>query len=257
MAVDSQGVLHRDPDLVDDLPDLPRQRPAVGVAHHQGLGPTPDRGLQGLEGVRGVRPVPVEEVLGVIDHPPALGLQVGHGVLDDAQVLLERGPQDLGDVERPGLPHHRAHRRPGVEERLDVGIVLGTAALAVSGAERGDQRGPPLDVPGPLEELGVLGVGARPASFDEGHTQLVQTPGHTDLVVTGQRDAFSLGPVAESGVVDLNHYQSPEAQHSIRSRGPAGEISAANTVASAANRSRGVTVRPQRVPERGGRHHDA
>ena len=56
---------------------------------------------------------------------------------------------------------------------------------------------------GPVEELRVLGQRARPAAFDEAHTQRVQQPGNGELVGHRVRNPLSLGAVAQRGVVEV------------------------------------------------------
>ena len=53
------------------------------------------------------------------------------------------------------------------------------------------------------EELGVLGVGARPAALDEAHAEVVQVPGDGQLVVDRQHHALALRAVAQGRVVDV------------------------------------------------------
>ena len=195
------GCLHRP----DHLGDLPGQRAAVGVAEHQGLGAAAPRRPERLQGVGGIGPVPVEEVLGVVDHPTPLRPEVGQARLDEAQVLVERGAQHVGHVQRPGLSDDGANRGAGVQQGPDVGVVLGAAAHPARGAEGCDQRPLPGEIARPGEELGVLGVGARPPALDEGHAQLVEPAGDPQLVVAGERDALALRAVPQRGVVDLDH----------------------------------------------------
>ncbi len=56
---------------------------------------------------------------------------------------------------------------------------------------------------GPAEELGVLGVGAGPATLDEAHAEIVEVPSDGQLVDHRQRQALLLGAVAQRGVVDV------------------------------------------------------
>ena len=144
-------------------------------------------------------------MLSVVDHAPALGLEVGQRLLDDAQVVLEGGAQHIGDMQRPGLANHSADRRTGVEQRLDVGVIFGAAIHPAGGTEGCHQGMFPPYVARPFEELGVLGVRARPTAFDKGYTQFVEFACNADLVGAGKRDAFALGAVTQSGVVDLDH----------------------------------------------------
>ena len=77
-------------------------------------------------------------------------------------------------------------------------------ARAAGGAER-DQLGvPEVDLLlGAGEELGVPGVGARPAALDEAHAEVVQVPGDGQLVRDGEVDALALRAVAQRGVEDM------------------------------------------------------
>ncbi len=167
-------------------------------------GPAANGGFERFERVERIRLEPVEKMLGIVNDPAASGAQVGHRLLDDAQVVLQRGEQHVGDVQGPGFAEEGAHRRPGIEQRLDIGVVLRTALDPAGGAKGGDQRGFPLQIAGALEKLGILGIGAGPAAFDKSHAQIVQSPGHADFVVTRQGEPFALGPVAQGGVVNLN-----------------------------------------------------
>ena len=57
---------------------------------------------------------------------------------------------------------------------------------------------------GPMKELVVFRVGARPATLDERHTQVIEEAGHSQLVRGCQRNALLLRAVAQGGVVDLD-----------------------------------------------------
>ena len=57
---------------------------------------------------------------------------------------------------------------------------------------------------GPGEELDVLGVGAGPASLDEGDPEVVELLGHPELVVDRERQALLLAAVAQDGVEDVD-----------------------------------------------------
>ena len=61
----------------------------------------------------------------------------------------------------------------------------------------------------PAEELGVLRHGARPAALDEADTELVEQPGHRQLVDHRVGEPLALGAVAQRRVVDLERHQDP------------------------------------------------
>jgi hypothetical protein len=54
------------------------------------------------------------------------------------------------------------------------------------------------------KELLVLGVGPRPATFDELHAEMLELLGHPQLVVYGERESLLLAAVAKGGVVDVH-----------------------------------------------------
>ena len=55
-----------------------------------------------------------------------------------------------------------------------------------------------------LEELIVLGIRSRPASFDVGDSKTVEKTGDLELVSGRQRNPLLLGAVAEGGVIDFD-----------------------------------------------------
>ena len=56
---------------------------------------------------------------------------------------------------------------------------------------------------GAAEELGVLGVGARPAALDEAHAEAVELPRDRQLVGDGEVEPLLLRAVAQRRVVDV------------------------------------------------------
>ena len=65
---------------------------------------------QRFEGIGGISFIAVEEMLGVVDDAPALRFEIGQTLLDDAQVVVEGGPQHFGDVQRPRFAEDGADR---------------------------------------------------------------------------------------------------------------------------------------------------
>jgi hypothetical protein len=91
-----------------------------------------------------------------------------------------------------------------VAQRADQGVVGRLHAGAASGAERGEPGVPQVQlVDGAAEELGVLGVGARPAALDVADTQTVELSGYRQLVRDRGVEALLLHAVAQGGVVDV------------------------------------------------------
>ena len=164
------------PDLADDPLDLHRQHAAVGVAEHHHVGAGGHRGLGHPQPVITVGGEPVEEVLAVQKHPPAVIHQQPDRVGDHGQVLRQRGAQGALHVPDVGLGDQGDHLGPGVQQSTDLRILLRPGAGLAGGTE-GDQLGRgqrELTGRGPSEEFGVLGHRPRPPALDEADAQLVQ-----------------------------------------------------------------------------------
>jgi hypothetical protein len=74
-------------------------------------------------------------------------------------------------------------RRPGLDERLHVGVGGGGPAGAARHAEGGQPAVLEGDVLHAAEEAQVLGIGAGPAPLDVVHAEGVQARGQPDLVL--------------------------------------------------------------------------
>ena len=162
-------------DVVHDVADPVGQHAAVGVAERDHLGAGLGRGAQHLERVVAVGAVAVEEVLGVEEDRLPLGAQVGDGVADHREVLLERGAQRELDVALVRLGDQRDDRGAAVAQRGDQRVVGGGDAGPPGGPEGREPRVPQVELlGGAAEELGVLGVGPRPAALDVADAQPVE-----------------------------------------------------------------------------------
>ncbi len=186
-----------------DLLDFPRHRAAVSLAQHQHRRAAVERRLQRLERVLGTELVAVEEVLGVVDHFTPVRGQKGKTLADDAQVFFRCGADHLGHMQQRRFADHGADGGLGVEQREDVRVVVGRASHAAGHAKRGDFGVRQSEILRTLEVGGVLGVGAGPAAFDVGHTEVVQKLRDPELVVHRKGDVFALRAVAERRVVDF------------------------------------------------------
>ena len=182
----------------------PGQHAAVGVAERGHVGAGVVRRAQHLEGVVTVGAVAVEEVLGVEEDMLSLGDEVGDGVVDHRQVLGQGRPQGELDVARVRLGHQRDDRGAAVTQGGDQGVVLSPYAGPPGRPEGREPRVVQVElVAGPREELGVLGVGARPATLDEPDPQLVELARDGQLVGHGEVEPLLLRAVAQRGVVDV------------------------------------------------------
>ena len=153
-------------------------------------------------------------MLGVDEDAPPLCAQEGHRVADHREVFLERGAQGELDVPGVRLGHEGDDGGTGVDERAHEGVVGSSPVCTPGRAEGRKRRVLELELPlGPGEELGVLGVGPRPATLDESHPEVVDLPCDRELVRDGEVEPLLLGTVAQGGVVDVEVGQRGRAGH--------------------------------------------
>jgi hypothetical protein len=180
------------------------QHAAVGVAERDDLRARLGCGAEDLQCVRPVLAVAVEEVLRVEEHRLPLRAQVRDGVAHHREVLLQGGAQRELDVPVVRLRDEGDHARAGVAQGRDERVVGSTYAGAAGGAERREPRVAQVELfTGATEELGVLGVGARPAALDVAHAEAVELAGDAQLVGDAEVETLLLGAVAQGGVVDV------------------------------------------------------
>ena len=204
VAVDADPDPGRLDDVVDDVGDPAGQHPAVGVAERDDRGARVVRRAEHLEGVVAVGAVAVEEVLGVEEHLLPLLAQVGDGVADHREVLLERGAQRQLDVAVVRLGDQRDHPGAGVAQRGHQRVVGRGDPGPPGGAEGREPRVAQVELlAGAAEELGVLGVGARPAALDVADAEVVEVPRDGQLVGDGEGEPLLLRAVAQGRVVDV------------------------------------------------------
>ncbi len=200
--VDADGGGNLAFDGLDGVGDLARQAAAVGVAEDEAAGAGFGGGLEGFEGVVGVFLVAVEEVFSVVNDFLDVGGEVGDGVGDHADVLVERDAQNLAGVEVPALADDGDDLGTGSDESAQAGVVLGGGVASAGHAEGGDAGAGEVEVADGLEVGGVLGVGERVAAFDVVDTQLVEALGDEQFVLEREVDPLALAAVSQGGVVD-------------------------------------------------------
>jgi len=160
VRVDAERHVEYERHLAHDLQHLVRHRSAVRVAEHDRRGACVGGRSADLERVARIGLVAVEEVLGVEEDRAIAGGQEGHRVAHHLDVALERGLQGLGHVDRPGLAKDAQRRAPGIEQRIEPGVVFSREVLVARRAEGRDDGVLELQVARALEELDVFGVGA-------------------------------------------------------------------------------------------------
>ncbi len=186
----------------DDVGEVARQGAAVGVAHHQRRGPGVACDTGARDRVGRVVAIAVKIVLEVVDHLAARGAAVPHRVADHREVLVGGGAQHVGHMQQPRLADQSDDGRAGVDQRSDVRVVLDPVRPVASEAERRDPRVAPRHATRRCEEVGVLGVRARPAALNEGHAKVVEAAGNLELVGHRHGQPLALGAVAKGRVVE-------------------------------------------------------
>ena len=204
VTVDPDACAGRLDHVVDHVGHPRGQHAAVGVTQGDHLGARVVRRAQHLQRVVAIVAVAVEEVLGVEEDGLPLCPEVGDRVADHREILFQRGPQGELDVPVVGLRHQRHDRGTAVAQGGDLRIV-GRAQPGTAGGPEGRQLGVPQVELGDsaTEELGVLRVGARPATFDVADPEPVELAGDRQLVGDGQVEPLLLGAVAQGRVVDV------------------------------------------------------
>src|SRR5690606_35722967 len=98
------------------------------------------------------------------------------------EVLLESRAEGQLHVPVVTLGDKGHDRRAGFAQCCDQGVVGRLHACPAGRAERGELRVPQVELCSSApEELGVLGVGSRPASLDEADAQVVQVARDSEL----------------------------------------------------------------------------
>jgi hypothetical protein len=187
------------------LGDLVGQRGPVRVAQDDALGAAGDRRAQAAQRVGAVVAPPVEEVLGVVDDALALRHEERDGLLDHREVLVAPDADDLLEVQPPGLADDRADRREAVGQDAQGRVGVRRHVAAPGHPERRDLRGGEALRRQQAEQLLLLGVRGREARLDEVHPEPVEGVRHPQLLGRGERQALALHPVAQGGVVQLDH----------------------------------------------------
>ena len=187
------------------LRDLAGQGRAVRVAQDDALGAAGDRGPQAAQRVLAIVAPAVEEVLGVVDDALALRDEERDGLLDHREVVLAVDADDLLQVQTPGLAHDRADGREAVGQHPQGGIGVRRQVAAPGHPERRDLRGLELLAGEQAEELDLLRVRRREPGLDEVQAEPVEGVRHAQLLRCRQRQPLTLHPVAQGGVVELDH----------------------------------------------------
>ena len=207
VGVDANHPVEPLSDLGDELGHARGRAPAVGVAEAQDVGARAMRRLERAERVVGVGAVPVEEVLGVVDHFLPVVLQMPDGLGNQDEVLVERDLERPQHVKVPGLAEDRDRGRASFDKGGNARVLVHTVFGEPGRAERGEPRMPERQLASACEELAVLRVRPGPASLDVVNAERVQLLRNDELVVHRERHGLTLRAVAKRGVERENSHK--------------------------------------------------
>ena len=84
MHMDAKRAVYRLLDGPHDLGQFPRHGSTVGIAQHHRLSSSARSRLQGFERIARIRLIAIKEMFSIVDHPPALRLEISQALLYDA-----------------------------------------------------------------------------------------------------------------------------------------------------------------------------
>ena len=140
-------------------------------------------------------------MLGIVDHFTPLGDEVTRRVLNHREVLLERGPKNLRHVQRPRFSDDGHHRHAALEQRAQLGVLVGLGTRATRGAKRRQTGVLQLEIFRLLKKRDVARIGAGKTAFNVIHPERVEFLGNEQLVGDGKANAFALGAITQGGIV--------------------------------------------------------
>ena len=143
-------------------------------------------------------------MLGVVNRLPPLRLHIRNRITNHRQILFQRYPQHLSDMQVPRLTHNRTHRRFRTDQRLHPNVFGRRDALAASHPEGTHSRMLQRQLCHSLKKFFVLRIRKRIATLNIVKTQLVQPLSNHQLVLQREVHAFTLRTIAERCVVELN-----------------------------------------------------
>ena len=179
------------------------QLASIRIAQHQVARPASHRRLKSRQCILRAVGETVVEMFRVVNDFPSILDEVANRVLDHRKVLFGRGPQNVGHMEKPGLSKNRHDRGFRFQQEPDLGVLFNRHPGPTGRAEGGH---PTVLQPQPpdLIKIGhVPRIRTGPAALDIINTELIEPLGNQQLVRYGERDALSLGSIAQCGIVDL------------------------------------------------------
>ena len=204
MAMYPDGHREAPLDRARDFGNVARESAAIRIAQAKAVGSGLHRHREGLQRVVGIGFVAIEEMLGVVHHFPSTLLEVADGVSDHAQVLVEGGAQDVGDLIVPALAEYGDGRCSRLQQRQHVAVTSHIGPHLARAAEGDDARMLKPECLDALEELQILRIRARVAGLDVIDAERIESLDNLDLVFHRVGDALRLGAVSQCGIVNGN-----------------------------------------------------
>ena len=130
--------------------------------------------------------VAIEKVLGIVyDFTPRL-FKIMAGVPNHRLILLSRRTEDLGHLKLPAFAEDGNYRSAGINQKLDLRIILDSQIGSTSGPKRRDLSMIPSFLRSRLEKLNILRVRPGPATFNIVHPEFIQPLSDSNLVQARQ-----------------------------------------------------------------------
>ncbi len=154
--------------------DFVRQTAAVRVAQHDKIRARFFGGLPRRERVIGIQFESVKRVLGVVDHKFPVIFQEFHRVADHREIFLRRAAQNFFDMQHRSLAVDCDDGRAGFDEQAHLVVLFDGRIFFARRAERGELRVLEFTFFGLREKFDVLGIAARPATFNVMNTKRIE-----------------------------------------------------------------------------------
>ena len=136
-------------------------------------------------------------MLGIVDHFLALCFKESQSLANHVQVFFKTGANDIRHMEIPALAENHNHRGIGQQQGLNVAVLFGNN-IATARAAKSRQLGMLQDdIPGPCEELKILGIRTGITGLDVIDAVLVKQLKNFQLVLDRKGDTLGLRAIAQ------------------------------------------------------------
>ena len=126
--------------------------------------------------------VAIEKVLGIVYDFTFRLFKITAGIPNHSLVLLSRRTEHLGHLKLPAFPKNGNYWSAGINQKLDLRIILDSQVGSASGAERRDLSMMPGFLRSRLEKLNILRIRPGPATLNIVHPEFIQPLCDSNLV---------------------------------------------------------------------------